>query len=78
MGDIMQLYGDFKLSVSTVRKFCHILSKTDKINIGIEFKLYSELYSAVDRSSLLNALINKYVDIKLYKRQYLSPHKPYI
>lgn len=78
MSDIINFINNINLSVSAFRKFHYILSKTDKINIGSEFKLYSELYSAVDRSLLINALINKYINIKLYKRQYLRPNKHYI
>ena len=71
MSCLIKILDDVKLNISSLRKFYYILSQKDKINLGLEYNYYLIKYSAVDKASLITALINKYINIKLHKRIYL-------
>ena len=61
----------------TLRKFYYILTPKDILNLGLEYNYYMDLYLAVDKAAIINALINKYVNIELYKRVYIKTNVKY-
>ena len=77
MSSLINILDNIKIDISSLRKFYYILTQKDKINIGLEYNYYMGLYSAVDKASIITALINKYVNIKLYKRIYIKMNDKY-
>ena len=65
------------LEPSSMRKLNYILSNKDKNKLFDECSYYKKIYSGVDDTMLLNALINKYVNMKLYKRVYMKNNKDF-
>lgn len=77
MSSLIILLDDVKINISTLRKFYYILTQKDKINLGLEYNYYMGIYSAVDKASIITALINKYINMKLYKRIYIKTNDKY-
>lgn len=60
------------LEPSSMRKLNYILSKKDRNKLFDECSYYKTIYSGLDDINLLNALINKYVNMKLHNRIYMK------
>ena len=54
-----------------------IAKEIDRNKLFDECSYYKKIYSGVDDTMLLNALINKYVNMKLYKRVYMKNNKDF-
>lgn len=77
MSSLIILLDDVKINISALRKFYYILTQKDKINIGLEYNYYMGIYSAVDKSTIITALINKYINMKLHKIIYIKRNDKY-
>ena len=64
-----------KISPSANRKIYFMFNDKTRIKIFDECSYYKKLYSAVDDKTLIEAIINKYVNMKLYNRKYLNNNK---
>jgi hypothetical protein len=63
------------LEPSSMRKLNYILSKKDRNKLFDECSYYKSIYSGLDDTILLNALINKYVNMKIHNRIYMRNDK---
>lgn len=65
-----------KLNNSSLRKFFYII-RTDKERRRIldETIFYKTIYNAVEVNKILEAVINKYIKIKIHKCLFLEPYK---
>jgi hypothetical protein len=68
---------EINLEPSAMRKLQFIFNKKERKKIFDECSYYKNIYNAVDDKIILNALINKYVNIKLYKREYMKNDKDF-
>ena len=65
------------LEPSAMRKLNFVLNKKDRNKLFDECSYYKKIYSGINDITLLNALINKYVNMKLYKRIYMKNNKDF-
>lgn len=76
MKDDKILIERLKLNNSSLRKFFYII-RTDKERRRIldETIFYKTIYNAVEVNKILEAVINKYIKIKIHKCLFLEPYK---
>lgn len=76
MKDDKILIERLKLNNSSLRKFFYII-RTDKERKRIldETIFYKTIYNAVEVNKILEAVINKYIKIKIHKCLFLEPYK---
>ncbi len=63
------------LDPSAMRKIQFVISNKNRIKLFNEVSYYKNIYSAVDEKTLLNAVINKYVNMKIHKLIYFNIDK---
>ena len=70
------LIESLKISQSALRKFFYII-RTDKERKRIldEASFYKTIYNGVEINKILEAVINKYIKIKIHKCLFIDPDK---
>lgn len=76
MKDDKILIEQLKISQSALRKFFYII-RTDKERKRIldETLFYKTIYNAIEVNKILEAVINKYIKIKIHKCLFIEPNK---
>ena len=76
MKDDKILIEQLKISQSALRKFFYII-RTDKERKRIldETSFYKTIYNGVEVNKILEAVINKYIKIKIHKCLFIEPDK---
>ena len=60
------------LDISALRKLNFVIPKKNRIKLFNEVSYYKKIYSAVDEIKIFNAVINKYVNMKIHNRIYFN------
>jgi|APFre7841882793_1041355.scaffolds.fasta_scaffold14922_3 hypothetical protein len=70
------LIEQLKISPSCYRKFFYVIT-TDKERRKIlnEASFYKTIYNGVEQNKILEAVINKYIKMKIHNRFFIDPNK---